>query len=472
MTKEVFNILLFSIFSIWLHLFIFLKNKMNRLLTMNLLPVVILTIPLYFHFYGIKSEVTPILIYTGLLIFPYTFAYLILDIFPLVKKNCSKKLIFLLIIFIPLLIFGEGYRNNIIQIMHIIILGILLLKIYRQISLKFHIVVIPILSIIAFNWNIITQNDIIHTLIIVITQYILTYLAVLFEVSREFYNLDGRISNIIDQNTILDQRIARLHENNNQLRRIIAQKDTELQQLSRHASLAEITTGIAHELAQPLTGIKGLSQNMIDDIHYEEFDENQARYDLDRIIGLVDRSSSIIDHIRTFSQKRGYSFRPVDITVCMLNALELLSEQMKKNEIEIAFSPNDSLPKVTGDNIALEQVFINIITNAKDAILQRKKNEDINGKIVITARKIDQYVELFIEDNGGGIPDQLLPKIWTPFFTTKNKGKGTGIGLSLSKKILAQHKASVSITTGDKSTLFTIQFPIDQRELNDENDMM
>ncbi len=470
MAQSIFNTLLFFLFFIWLHLLIFLKNKMNRLLTLNLLPVVILTIPLYLHFQGIQTEFAPILMYLGLVVFPYTLAYLILVFFPLIRKGCLKKLLLFILFFIPLLIFFKEQRNNIIQIMHIIIYGGIILRIYKKITMKFHIIAIPILSIVSLSWNLAMNHGIIYTLLIVMAQYVFTYLAIVLEFSKSFHTLDNRISNIIDQNTILDQRIARLHENNEQLRRIIAQKDTELQQLSRHASLAEITTGIAHELAQPLTGIKGVSQNMIDDIQYEEFDENQAKEDLDRIVRLVDRSSSIIDHIRTFSRKRGYSFRPVDITVCMLNALELLREQMKKNDIEIDFSPDYSLPKVMGDNIALEQVFINIITNAKDAILQRKINEDIQGKIIITANKIDQHVRLIIEDNGGGIPTQLLPKIWTPFFTTKNKGKGTGIGLSLSRKILSQHKATVSIETEKDSTSFTMLFPIDPRELNDGND--
>ena len=185
-------------------------------------------------------------------------------------------------------------------------------------------------------------------------------------------------------------------------------------------------------------------------------------------MGLVDRSSSIIDHIRTFSRKRGYTFRPVDLNVCILNSIDLLKEQLRKNDIEIVFILDDTLPKITGDNLSLEQVFINLIINSKDAILGRKENTDFNGQIIITTKLNNTMVELDIEDNGGGIPDHILPKIWTPFFTTKNKGKGTGIGLSLSQKILKKHKTEIDIKKLDQGTLFRINFIIDPSENSDE----
>ncbi len=408
------------------------------------------------------------MIYMGLILFPYTFAYLILDFFPVLKKEFLKKLVLFLIMILPILIFLHDQRFRILSILHIIIYMGIIIRIYDKLLIKPYISSILIFPIVFLIWNLTYGKDSNYLLLGVIIHFILTYLVILFEFSRKLFSINYKLTNVVDQNIILDQRITRLRQNNDQLRRVIAQKDTEIQQLSRHASLAEITTGIAHELAQPLTGIKGVSQNMIDDINYDDFNEKQAIADLNRIVGLVDRSSSIIDHIRTFSRKRGYTFRPVDLNVCILNSIDLLKEQLRKNDIEIVFILDDTLPKITGDNLSLEQVFINLIINSKDAILGRKENTDFNGQIIITTKLNNTMVELDIEDNGGGIPDHILPKIWTPFFTTKNKGKGTGIGLSLSQKILKKHKTEIDIKKLDQGTLFRINFIIDPSENSDE----
>jgi signal transduction histidine kinase len=247
---------------------------------------------------------------------------------------------------------------------------------------------------------------------------------------------------------------------NDTLKEIISQKDIELLQIARHASLAEITTGIAHELAQPLTGIKCIAQNMIDDINLNEFDALQSVADLTKMSSLVDRSSSIINHIRTFTRKRNFSFQQVDLNASILNAIELINNQMKNNGIDIIFALDDSVPKIYGDNLSLEQLFINLILNSKDAILAKKDMHDnFTGIIKITTIFYNK-VKLVIEDNGYGIPKDIIPKIWTPFFTTKMKGNGTGIGLSLSHRIIEEHNADVAIDSSDEGTAFTILFPV------------
>jgi len=464
LTLSLFNILLFVLFFIWIHLLIFFRNRMGKLLIINLVPVLLVTVPLSLQYNDIHLHMSSIMTFMGLILFPYTFAYLVLDFFPVLKKEFLKQLLMFLVLLFPVLVLLDDHRYIIIQILHIIVYMGIIIRIYDKLLVKVYISSILVFPLLFLLWNIYSIRNADYLLLSIIIQYIITYLVILFEFSRTLFSTNYKLTNVVDQNIILDQRITRLKQNNDQLRRIIGQKDTELQQLSRHASLAEITTGIAHELAQPLTGIKGVSQNMIDDIKYEEFDNLQGIADLERIVGLVDRSSSIIDHIRTFSRKRGYSFRPVDLNVCLLDVIDLLKEQMRKNDIEIIFILDDCLPKITGDNLSLEQVFINIIINAKDAILQRKENEDINGQIVITTKMNGDFVQLDIEDNGGGIPDHIIPKIWTPFFTTKNRGRGTGIGLSLSSKILKKHMAEAEIRKKGQSTIFTILFPVDQYE--------
>jgi len=232
-------------------------------------------------------------------------------------------------------------------------------------------------------------------------------------------------------------------------------------QIARHASLAEITTGIAHELAQPLTGIKCISQSMIDDINYDELDRMQAVADLAKICSLVDRSSSIIDHIRTFSGKRGFSFQKTDLNLCILNAMDLINNQIKTSDVEVEFNLDDSIPKIRGDNLSLEQLFINLILNSRDAI-ESKDSQDsgFQGLIRVTTMHNDSGVVLTVEDNGCGIPQDNLTRIWTPFFTTKDKGKGTGIGLSLSHRIIKEHGADINVETSENGTKFRLAFSV------------
>jgi histidine kinase len=285
---------------------------------------------------------------------------------------------------------------------------------------------------------------------------------VIREYSRELKFANVKYKGIKTQNKRINQTITRLKVSNDTLKKIISQKDIELLQIARHASLAEITTGIAHELAQPLTGIKGIAQNMIDDINLNEFDAIHGVSDLTKLSSLVDRSSSIIDHIRTFTRKRNLYFQPVDLNASILNAIELINNQIKNSNIDLIFILDDSAPKIYGDNLSLEQLFINLILNSKDAILTKKEiYADFKGIIKITTTSHDNKIKLTIEDNGSGIPKDLIPKIWTPFFTTKRKGKGTGIGLSLSHRIIEEHNANVSIDSSGEGTVFTILFPVE-----------
>ncbi len=274
----------------------------------------------------------------------------------------------------------------------------------------------------------------------------------------EYTGLYNRSTNMIKK---LNHRITRLKQSNENFKRIISEKDIEILQASRHASLAELTTGIAHELAQPLTGIRGIAQNMIDDIEYGEMEEKQAESDLTKICSLVDKSTSIIDHVRNFTKKSGYSMQPIDLNKVILNAIDLVNIQLKKLSIDIVFELSDSIPNIMGDNLSLEQLIVNIIQNSKDAILEKKEHAaKKTGQIRITTSADEKRILFTIQDNGIGIPDDILNKIWSPFFTSKKRTHGTGIGLSISNKILKAHNAEVDINTSREGTEFTFIFPI------------
>lgn len=264
-------------------------------------------------------------------------------------------------------------------------------------------------------------------------------------------------------NKILFHKITQLSNKTERLKRIIHQKDLELLQMSKHASLAEITAGIAHELMQPLTGIKCISQNMIDDINHEELENLHAVSELSKIGTLVDKSSSIINHIRSFSKKSTLTMHFIDINKVILGALDLIQLPIKKYSIEIILKLSEDLPKIYGDTIALEQLIINLLLNARDAIIEKRNvdNQDYNGYIQITTQKNINSINLIIDDNGIGITPENIKSIWMPFFTTKKRSDSTGLGLSISNKILKEHNGKIVIDSKPgQGTRFTISFPM------------
>lgn len=461
-TLSVYNMIL---------LLIFFRNRKGRLLLLNSLPALLSGLPLFASISGITLIFSNALTLTGYFLFPLTFVFLILDYYPLGKR---KHLLILSITasagILSILIFPV-FLNRILIIYQLSAFLYLIFILRERLLIKINITLLLIISpsiISLFYFLKQGEHSLAAALIIV---YLLTNIFLLYEYSKRAEIINRRITGISALNKKLDQVITRQKQNNDQLKKIIAQKDVELLQIARHASLAEITTGIAHELAQPLTGIKCISQSIIDDINYEELDLMQAVSDLSKISSLVDRSSSIIDHIRTFSRKRGFSFQPADLNACILNAVELVNNQMRNSLIDVEFILDESIPGIYGDNLSLEQLFINLILNSRDAINARKESsEEPAGKIKIMTGANEHNAWLIIEDNGCGIPEDIIPRIWTPFFTTKRKGKGTGIGLSLSHRIIKEHNAEVSVESSGNGTLFTITFPLEQPPVQTETE--
>lgn len=460
MINSIIEILLILLLFIAIQLLVFIKNRKARLLLLNLIPSILITLSALLINKDVQLSLMKYICYTGLFIYPFTNILLVIDSSPLDKKN---HLFISFVMSIPFLILFIAYQHlSVILIMHAVLYTFFFVSLNEKFLKKFPVIIFMIFPSLLLFYYYNHYHQIMPVLISLVLITILHSLFVFYEYSRRLHFVNLRLLSINNLNKRLNQVITRLRQSNDTLKKIISQKDIELLQIARHASLAEVTTGIAHELAQPLTGIKCISQNMMDDISYNDFDHMQAVADLAKISSLVDRSSSIIDHIRTFSRKRGFSFQQADLNACILNAIELINNQMKNSGIDLIFVLDDSVPRIYGDNLSLEQLFINLILNSKDAISSKiESTPDFHGVIKITTTFNENIVKLIIEDNGSGIPEDIIPKIWSPFFTTKQKGKGTGIGLSLSHRIIKEHNADVSINSSREGTVFTIIFPVE-----------
>ena len=214
--------------------------------------------------------------------------------------------------------------------------------------------------------------------------------------------------------------------------------DSQLLQTSKLAMLGEMSTGMAHELNQPLNIIRLATNNMTNSISKGRANDESMMNRLQRIDSAVDRAATIIDHMRAFGRIAGEEFEPFSVSSSIAAASNLVSEPMKANGISLTVDL-DPDARVLGNTIQFEQVLINMINNARDAIL----SNGAEGRIHIGQKLDAECVTVTIEDTGGGIPVDALPHIFEPFYTTKPVGKGTGLGGSISYGIIQDMQGSI-----------------------------
>ena len=247
--------------------------------------------------------------------------------------------------------------------------------------------------------------------------------------------------------------------------------EQQLIQASKMATLGEMATGIAHELNQPLSVIKTASSFLKKKTSGGESIDQEVLKTLANEIGsYVDRATKIIQHMREFGRKSEVEVEPVSIEVPIKRALEIFSKQLSLREIEVVEEFDIPLPKILADANRLEQVFVNLLINARDAIEEKtkcSKSEKVEKRIILRAWARQGKVFAEIEDTGIGIPDQIMDKVFEPFFTTKPVGKGTGLGLSISYGIVQDYDGTIHLdSTEGVGTKFTLSFPA----LDDTND--
>ena len=241
--------------------------------------------------------------------------------------------------------------------------------------------------------------------------------------------------------------------------------EQQLIQASKMATLGEMATGVAHELNQPLSVIKTVSSFFVKKIDQDEkLVRDTLHKMLKKVDGNVDRATKIINHMRQFARKSDMDLDKVQINEVLERAFEIFSQQLKVRGIEVVWDIQEDLPKIKADPGRLEQVFINLLINARDAIEDRwgrMGREDVDNRIEIMTRLRQDRVVVQVIDTGIGIPEQILGKLFEPFFTTKEVGKGTGLGLSISYGIVKDCGGNIEATsTEGEGACFTLSFPV------------
>jgi PAS domain S-box-containing protein len=220
----------------------------------------------------------------------------------------------------------------------------------------------------------------------------------------------------------------------------------------RLASIGEMAAGIAHELNNPLAGVVALSQLLV-----ESDLPDEIRDDVQDIYCEAQRAAKIVRNLLSFSRRSESAKQLTQINDAIEDILRLRAYEQKVNDIQVLTHLDPSLPEVIVDYFQMQQVFLNIILNAENAITDKNKH----GKLVIATERVNGTIKASFTDDGPGIPKENLSRIFDPFFTTKEVGQGTGLGLSICYGIVADHGGRLYAESEvGKGTTFTVEIPV------------
>jgi signal transduction histidine kinase len=257
------------------------------------------------------------------------------------------------------------------------------------------------------------------------------------------------------QRTQSENRVRRLLWQAEEREQALRDKQAQLIQAAKLASIGELATGIAHEVNNPLNNIGLFVSNALDSIRAGKPPEVIVP-ELEAVGPQVQRAAAIITSVRAFGRTAPSGFKLLNLNDAIRNALALISEQLKSREVQVQLNLRVDPVPLQGNQLQLEQVFLNLFINAGDAM------EDAVERILTVATDLSSStVVITVRDTGSGISDDALERIFDPFFTTKPVGQGTGLGLSISYGIIKKHKGDIRVHQELRGgTSFTLTLPL------------
>ncbi len=222
------------------------------------------------------------------------------------------------------------------------------------------------------------------------------------------------------------------------------------------SAFGQMAAGVVHEIGQPLTSLQGLVELVLD----APLPQEQGK-DLETIQSELKRLQEMIVKFRSFSRSPEGVREPVDLNQVLEDTHRLLGHQFKMKGIHSVMEKAEDLPVVLGDRSGLQQILVNLVINAMDALRGRPEG---SGLIEIRSEVRDDRVRLIVSDNGPGIPEDIRERIFDPFFTTKSTGEGTGLGLAIITSVLHQHRGTIHLVSDPATgTRFVLEFPAGSR---------
>ena len=214
--------------------------------------------------------------------------------------------------------------------------------------------------------------------------------------------------------------------------------ETQLVQSEKLAAVGQLVSGVAHELNNPLTSIAGLSEFLLEQKELGKKDRGHLQV----IQEQAERAGRIVRNLLTFARKGAAERVPVDLNDVIRRTLSLTSYDLKLKDIAVERELSGALPDVFGDRHGLQQVVLNLVTNAAHAVADNPRERP---REITVSTWFDGQVHLRVADTGPGISDDIAQSVFTPFFTTKEPGKGTGLGLSITYSIVESHGGQITL---------------------------
>ncbi len=258
--------------------------------------------------------------------------------------------------------------------------------------------------------------------------------------------------------------LINLEESNKQLETILKALETshrrlkesqqQVIQAEKMTSLGQLAASIAHEINNPLSGTLVYTKLLIKKIANAEADKEVTLDYLSKIETELIRSTKLVQNLLNFARQSPPELQKVNLNTVVNHALDLISHSVKENNIRVFNELDPSLPEITADANQLQQVCINLILNAIQAMPQ-------GGRLTLRTYLQDVQVILEVQDTGIGIPPENISKLFTPFFSTKPEVKGVGLGLPVAYGIIQQHKGKIEVRSkAGEGTTFTVTLPL------------
>jgi PAS domain S-box-containing protein len=242
------------------------------------------------------------------------------------------------------------------------------------------------------------------------------------------------------------------------------EKETHLIQAGKMATLGLMAAGMAHEINQPLNVIQICADFILKSMKKGQAVPEEEMQSLAKdIVDNVRRATDVIKHVRDFARMSEVVRNKVNINDPIRDVFKVLGNQIKVHQIDLELDLQPDLPYILAEHNRLEQVFINLVTNAIDAMDEKNETgqeKPAGKKLTITSFAQNGHVVVKVSDTGVGMSREVMDKIFEPFFTTKKIGKGTGLGISISYGIIKDYDGAIGIESEvNRGTTFTLTFP-------------
>jgi PAS domain S-box-containing protein len=278
------------------------------------------------------------------------------------------------------------------------------------------------------------------------------------EVASSPVNYEGSPAVLVNVYNITDRIEA--ERKRLELSELTQQQEEQLVHSTRLAELGEMAASIAHELNQPLTGIRTFARNTSYMLEQQAGSPEEIKENLRQISDQVGRASKIINQMRELTRRSERRFVLLDVNAIMRENMSFLEPQMKLSSVEVSLDLEPDLPLVMGDQTRLGQVFLNLLTNARQAMEQVEERRLV-VKTRLEQRAERRFVTVEINDTGRGFRNEEVEKLFMPFYTTKKAGQGTGLGLSISLTIINDHNGTIEARgVPERGATFVVRLPV------------